>query len=672
MNEFLQRLIERKLVQWTVAYCASAFALVQLLDIVAQRFGWPDYLVRFTFIALAVGFFVTLVVAWYHGERGAQRVTGTELLILALLLALGGGFLWRFAGASHERIVRPDAAPAATATAPSPAAISERSIAVLPFVNMSTEKDSEFFTAGIHEDILTKLALIRELHVVSRTSVMQYRDTTKPIREIARDLGVANILEGSVQRAGNRVRVTGQLVRAATDEHIWANSYDRDLTDMFSIQSELATAIAQALSTVLSPAEKQLVDSRPTENLAAYDAYAKAREQLQQGSTAGFLNLEPLLQTAVLLDPKFAQAWAELASVHARLYFDDIDRTSARLEKAKAAIDKAVSLAPDDPTVIQKLGDYYYYGYRDYKRASEQYQRLVDQYPNSAPAFASLGFIHRRQGRWSDALAELRRAVQLEPSNIRYSSALMETLEGLDLYDEAEAVQRQIVAQAPDSLRQTALLAVLPFVARGSLTEYQAWLAQIRADPRQEATVQFLRVRFGYRTGDLETAIRILREQRGKDGSGDRQWSDDVDFAGMLWLHGDTAEARTVAEKALVTGQAEAERQPSATTWQSLSTAFVVLGNNAEALRCAQAAKDLVPESEDAWTGPAFSLHYAKILAWVGEKDRALAELARLLRTPNSANIYELQRDPGWRVLRGNPRFEALVKDPANNAPLLP
>src|SRR5450432_4371642 len=199
MNELLKRLKQRKLVQWAVAYVAAAFALLQGIDIVAQQFGWPDGVRRGTTLALFLGFFVTLVLAWYHGERGAQRVTGTELLILALLLAIGGGFLWRFAGASRERVARYDALPAATAVSPASAVIAEKSIAVLPFENRSEDKANAYFADGVQDEILTRLSKIADLKVISRTSTQHYKSAPENLPEIARQLGVAHILEGSVQ-----------------------------------------------------------------------------------------------------------------------------------------------------------------------------------------------------------------------------------------------------------------------------------------------------------------------------------------------------------------------------------------------------------------------------------------------------------------------------------------
>ena len=279
MNEFLQRLKERKLVQWTVAYVAAAFALLQGIDIVAQRFDWPEQTMRFVIIALSVGLFVTLVLAWYHGERGAQRVTGTELLILALLLAIGGGFLWRFSGTSREPIV----------TTISPAvAIPKKSIAVLPFENLSRDPDNAYFVDGIQDEILTRLAKISALKVISRTSTMRYASRPDNLREIAKQLGVANILEGSVQRAGGAMRVNVQLIETESDSHLWAESYDRDIKNIFSVESEVAQAVADALKATLLPAESARIANVPTKNPAAYDLFLKGQylfSQLQNSAS---------------------------------------------------------------------------------------------------------------------------------------------------------------------------------------------------------------------------------------------------------------------------------------------------------------------------------------------------------------------------------------------------
>lgn len=546
-----------------------------------------------------------------------------------------------------------------------------KSVAVLPFENMSEGKEGAFFADGIHEDILTNLALVRELRVVSRTSVMQYRSTTKPIKQIAQELGVAYVLEGSVRRAGNRVRVSGQLINARTDEHVWAKAYDRDLTDIFTIQGELAEAIAGALSAALSPQEKSLLERRLTGNLAAYDAYVKARELRLRAIIPDRNEIEPLLQKAVQLDPKFSAAWAELGAFYAYLYFNEKDHTADRLAKAKTAIDTAVRLAPDAPEVIEKLGDYYYYGYRDYARATEQYQRLAVLRPNDAEVFGSIGLIYRRQGRWPEALSNLRRAVQIEPRNLRHVRALQQLAQALDLWEEAEAVQRHVVELQPESLPDAAFLAVVPFLARGSTKEGLDLLARTKPGPSQEGLILYLRETWARVTGDLKLAIQLDQQQRYFDGFGEPHWSQDVTAAFVLAAHGDTAAARARAEQALPVMKAELDKQPtSAGLWVGLSGAYTLLGDKAQALRAAQKAVELVPESADAVAGTTYSQNLASCLAYLGEKDRAIAELARLLRTPYGENIYVARCSPAWFPLHGDPRFEALVNDPKNNAPL--
>src|SRR3954447_14735737 len=262
MNAFLQRLKQRKLVQWAIAYVAAAFALLQGIDIVAQRFGWPDSIERILIIASCLGFFVVLVLAWYHGERGVQRMTGAELLILAILLLLGGGFLWRYAAAAQPKIVSTSvASPSSIAPAP---AIPEKSIAVLPFDSLSEDKSNAYFAEGIQDEILTKLAAIGDLKVISRTSTAKYKSKPEDLKIVSRQLGVAHVLEGSVQRAENKVRVNVQLIDARADTHLWAKSYDRDVKDIFTVESEVSQEIADALQARLSPNEANLIAAAPT------------------------------------------------------------------------------------------------------------------------------------------------------------------------------------------------------------------------------------------------------------------------------------------------------------------------------------------------------------------------------------------------------------------------
>jgi TolB-like protein len=346
VGDFFERLKQRKLVQWALAYAAAAFALIQVLDIVAQRFGWPESVERFAIVAMAVGFFLTLVLAWYHGERGAQKTTSTELLILTLLLTIGGVVAWRLAPAPNQQVSTSRGTTAANAA--SAAAIPDKSVAVLPFENLSSDKDNAFFAAGMQDEVITKLAKIGALKVISRTSTQHYASSPDNLPEIARELGVANILEGSVQRAGDLVHINVQLIHAATDDHLWAEVYDRKLDNIFGVEGEVAGTIAEKLNAKLTGAEQAAIEKKPTENLAAYDAYLRGRALELTGYD--FDNVRQVAMNyldAVREDPKFALAWSHLAQMAGYLYFNHVAPQKYTAEMVKQAADTAIALQPD-------------------------------------------------------------------------------------------------------------------------------------------------------------------------------------------------------------------------------------------------------------------------------------------------------------------------------------
>jgi TolB-like protein/Flp pilus assembly protein TadD len=569
-------------------------------------------------------------------------------------------------------VAAPTAAPAAAATSAPPAAqeaVDAKSIAVLPFENMSEDKDNAFFTDGVHEDVLTNLSFIKDLHVTSRTSVMQYKGTTKSIKEIGRELGVAYVLEGSVRREGNKVRVTGQLIDARTDEHVWAKAYDRDLNDIFAIQGELAQAIADALQSVLSPATKELLTRRPTENTEAYDDYVKARQIRASRFLGAQEESTTLLEAAVRLDPKFAQAWAELGSRRAFAYFND-KKTDEQLRQAKDAIDTATALAPDDPAVIEGAGDFYYYAHRDYVRATEQYMRLAQLRPNDASVFESLGLIQRREGRFLEAIENLRRGMKLDPTNTENQSAYLEVLNAVRRYDEYHAGLKKALAENPGSLELVVVNAVSFFTSSGSKVEIEDFIHSPVPSGADKAVVLYLKKSSAVVIGDWEEFKRLDGLQRYFDGNAqDPRFDQDVNAAQDLAESGDMDAARKRAAEALVLLKAAEAQQPeNADIWSGLSLAYALLGKKEEALSAGKKAMELLPTSSDAVQGPSIELGYAVTLAWVGEKDEALARFQRLFGVPYGANVY-IGRTFG-RPLHGDPRYEAMLNDPKNNAPI--
>jgi TolB-like protein/Flp pilus assembly protein TadD len=554
-----------------------------------------------------------------------------------------------------------------------PPAISNKSIAVLPLDNMSDDKDTGFFADGVHEDLLTNLALVPELKVISRTSVMQYRNTKKTIKEIGEELGVAYVLEGSVRRAGNKVRVTGQLINTRTDEHVWAESYDRDLTDIFSIQAELSKKIAGALSIAISPETKKFLERKPTENPVAYDFYLQGRDlrnRSASGSAPQLKEAELLFANAVQQDPKFAAAWGELAGVHALHAFWGIDGSPERLAQGDAAIARAEQLAPDTPDVIRSVGTYAYYAHRDYAKATAQYEKISRLQPNDPTAFYSLGLIQRRQGRWAESLPNLRRAVALDPTNAGYVRGLFQSLYSCRRWDDARAAQQRLVELLPGNLRERLMLAELDFDATGSPRGCDEFLAQLSPAERAAPVAIFFRKAWALNRGDYAEFTRLdqlqpnFEEEESKALSG-------VIAAGVYQVTGDTTAFRNRLAPALAECRAKVKQEPAnIVASANLAQLEVLAGNAKEGLRIALQCATLLPLDRDAVDGPTYQLVLAVVYAATGDKDHAIATLTELLRHPSNFSVSNLRTITPFKSLEGDPRYEALLNNPKNNAPL--
>ena len=568
--------------------------------------------------------------------------------------------------------VLPAPAVAAPPAAPAPR-LADKSIAVLPFTNMSEDKDNAFFADGVHEDVLTNLALIRELRVVSRTTVQSYRGTAKPMKQIAQELGVTYILEGSVRRVGNKVRVTGQLIHAATDEHVWAQTYDRDLTDIFTIQSELSQQIAGALKAALSPEEKVFIARKPTTVSAAYDEYLKGRATRNRsptGSKAALASAERSFQQAVTLDPDFAAAWGELAVVHALRVFWGHDTSPVRRAQGEDAIARAVRLAPEAPEVIRLAGTYAYYAHRDYAKATENYEKVLRLQPNDPTGYMSLGLIQRRQGRWAESIVNLRKAVELDPANVTYVRNLLASARYGRRWDEARAMQQRLVALLPGQLREQWFLAQLEWEQTGSTHALDQLMAAMPAADRDSELGRFLRAAWALNRDDYEEFKRLDALQPAYPDEVAPVLSA-INAATYHYARGDQAAARTRIEPFVAAARAQVQAEPD--NFRAVGTLGALeffLGNTAEALRLARQAVDLMPESKDALDGPGGRYYLAAGYALAGDKDRALAELAHLFTVPNGVTVHATRSDPSFFRLRGDPRFEALLNDPKNGAPL--
>ncbi|MBI4622985.1 MAG: TIR domain-containing protein [Verrucomicrobia bacterium] len=566
-----------------------------------------------------------------------------------------------------------------SAVGPAKAEAKSKSIAVLPFANLSDEKEANaFFADGIHEDILTSLSNIRELRVTSRTTAAQYRDTKKSLRQIGEEIQVAYILEGSVRRAGNRVRITGQLINAATDEHLWAKSYDRELTDIFAVQAELAKAIASELHAAISPQEKSALERRPTENLAAYDLYLKARalRNLARPTPADIAERKRLLERALELDPKFLQTWTELAS------WENLQALRARspeqLARAKAAVDTAVRLAPESPDALLALAEYNYRCREDFPAAARQLEQLEALRPNDAFVVAMHAAVQQAQGRWTDSLVSFRRATELDPGNLRHVFDLAWLLGGGRRFEEAITARRRILDRTPNDLSERFTLGWLVYMASGDTREMDGFIRHLETERNDSIAAIGRRKSWAIRCGNAVEAKRLDREHADR-GAGVLQA---VNMAVLLAAEGDVAAAKArlqefpAAQRKIVTQQPE-----NFGAWATLAQMEALLGNKAEALRCARRTIELTQSGHMRIRNVAAS-YLAFVEAWVGEKDAAIARYARQLQIPYGftvsgfqdlaglATIHVMKRHPAFAPLRGDPRWEALLNDPKNNAPL--
>jgi TolB-like protein/Tfp pilus assembly protein PilF len=670
MNEFLQRLKQRKIVQWSLTYAAAAFAVLQGIDIVAQRFGWPAQAMRFVIIALSIGLFITMVLAWYHGERGAQHINGTELLILALLLSLGGIFLWRYAGTLDGAVASP-VGPVASGVPAAPAVeISQKSIAVLPFENLSEDKANGYFVDGIQDEVITRLAKIGELRVISRTSTQRYKTRPENLAQIARELGVSHLVEGTVQRAGDRVRINVQLIRAPNESHLWAEIYDRQLTDIFAVQSELATRIAQSLQATLSGAERLAVAEKPTSNLAAYDAYLRGIDLLSRpGQTEE--NQRKAIDAygeAVRLDPQFAQAWAALSQADAALYFLQFDASAERKAAARSAAETATRLAPSSIETLLANAYLRYHVERDYDGAGLLFEKIHREVPSNSEALTALARIARRQSRWNESLHLYEQAAQLNPRDVYLCNDRAWTFSMLRKYGAtADMIARSLAISPNDP--EVLVSKVKLLQTTGDLPGARAVLANIPSGAAggQADSLRVTQLLWERSYGE---AARLLESQIAKQRSAAPA---DVPFsqallgdARSLGGNKEGAQQAYLAAKAALEGLRKGQPQ-SPFVAAALAFSEAGLGNKEAALHEAERAVSLLPSATDPVFGPGMEENLAAVEARVGESERAIGRIERLLSIPYGAfplTTAALRLDPTWDPLRSHPRFKAVIEGP--------
>ena len=678
-SNFFAELKRRNVIRAAILYLGAVWALAQGISQLGPSLGMPEWATRWFLVAASIGFPFWIAFAWFYEftPEGLKREseidpaksithhTGRKLdfaiigvLTVAVVLLLTDRFVLRHG--VNETTAGP---------------ILEKSIAVLPFENLSSDKENAYFTDGVQDEILTHLAKVGDLKVISRTSVMQYKTgVARNLRNIGQELGVAHVLEGSVQRAAKSIRVNVQLIDARNDRHEWAEDYDRDLADVFAIQSEIAEAIAQQLQAKLSPAEKNAVEQRPTSDLTAFEEYSRAKTLMTTGTIGStderhLLQAIDLLNSAVARDPSFHAAYAALVQAHDQIYANYSDHTPARLALAEAALQRATELRPDAPETHSVRASHLYGAYRDYKRALREVEAARAGLPNSAGVYSMIGFIKRRQGKWEEGIRGLKQAIALDPLSTYLISQLAWSYDGLRRYPEEKATLQHILDITPDDVTAGAALAFVDLSWRADTAPLHQFIDRLRAERASSVPD----------VGDSWFACALA----------ERDWPAAEQALGTLghnpcWLDSAISFSPTFGEGLLARAMNDEVRARKAFTAARLEQEQVVqeqkdygpplcilglvdaaLGNREAALQEGRRALELLPIEKDPVSGYELRAYFAVIAAWAGEKDLALAELRTAGRTCGAngiANYGVLKLLPFWDPLRGDPRFEQFVQ----------
>jgi TolB-like protein/Flp pilus assembly protein TadD len=656
MSGFFEEIKRRKVYRVAVAYAVVAGGSIQLASAVFPAWELPSWALRLVIILLLIGFPISLILAWAlevtpQGIRTTpqlpmvprRRRNVIALVAIGVVVSAAAG-IFLLPRASARKL--------------------DKSIAVLPFESFSEDKENAFFADGIQDDILTNLSKIGDLRVISRTSVMPYRGKEKNVREIGKALGVSTLLEGSVRKDGNRVRVNVQLINAANDEHIWSEVYDRDLTDVFAIQTDLAQKIAKELQAKLSPSEKAQMTRKPTENGEAYLAFVQAHTLHRHlDDNEKLLQAEQLYERALHLDGNFALAAAQLSRLESWIY-RSMDPTPSRREKARSLAERALALQPDSPEGHLARGFSYYYGDRDYENALKEFAIAQRGLPNDAEVYLANGAIQRRQGKWKESNANLEKAVSLNPNDIWPLQNLALNYEVQRDFAAANKTVDRALKLDPDSLSLWSIKAQMAIAENGNLEIAKKVVADLKPEHAKGylagSAVQILFLQRKFAEG-LRAAEEINDDQLAKDpealptkytviGIGKKVLGDEAGAREAFLT------AKRLAEKYVSDAPNEAARH------SKLAAVLAWLGEKEAAIAEGIRATELLPESVDAFDGPKITEALAEVYCIVGEHDKAIDLLDHLLSRPSFVTVASLKVMPMWDWLRDNPRFAELLK----------
>ena len=660
MTGFFEEVKRRKVYRVAVAYVIAAGGIIQLASAAFPAWELPNWSLRLVIVLLLIGFPIALILAWAfdvtsQGIKATPAVAapGSHLRRNIIMLVATGIIISAAAGF----FLLPRAA----------ARKIDKSIAVLPFENLSDDKENAYFADGIQDDVLTNLSKIGDLKVISRTSVMPFRGKTQNLREIGKTLGVSNILEGSVRRSGNRVRINVQLIDATTDEHLWASDYDRDLTDVFAIQTDLAQKISEALQAKLSPVEKSRMERKPTENGEAYLAFVQAHNLQNAVEDLGKLKQsEQLYARAVELDPKFALAIARYSQLESWIVHT-FERTTERRQKARALALRALQLQPDLPEAHLAMGFSLYYGDNDFEGALKEFEIAQRDLPNEAEGYLALGSIQRRMGKWPESNASLEKAASLDPKDSWVLQNLALSYQTLRDFDAANKTIDRGLKVNPDGFGLWEIKSKLAIAEKGDLSVAERAFQAVKSIPMNNK--EKLRIA----GGRLDV---FLLERKYQEALQEAEGLSDGILAGIpaalcgkYYLVGfarkalhDEAGARAALLKAKDLVEAQLKQSPDSPDLRiQRAKVLAYLGEKDAALTEARRATEILPESKDAFGGPEIAEGVAEVCAVVGENTRAIELLDGLLSRPSPVTVALLKLSPAWDPLRKDPRFQALI-----------
>ncbi len=685
LKGFFAELRRRNVYKVAAGYAVIAWLLIQIATQVFPFFGVPSWLIRLFVLVVVLGFPIALVIAWAfemtpEGMKRTENIppdvrlpqwTRRKFALFLTITAAIAASLWLF------QLLRPRSQQLSRAGLPSAqrvAAIPQKSIAVLPFANLSSEKENAYFAEGIQDEILNRLSKIADLKVISRTSTEHYKTAPENLRDIGRELGVANILEGSVQKNGQSVRVNVQLIKAANDSHLWGDVYDRKLTDLFSVESEVAKAIAEQLQARLTGAEKEVIAARPTNNPDAYDAYLRGLAYTVK--TGGItpsksLGAQKHLREAVRLDPKFALAWALLSYVDAIGYItQSLQPTAALREETRVAAETALTLKPDLGEALVAKGYYYYGCLKDYESAARYFERARQFLPNNSRIPESLAYVMRRRGQWQKSESYFNQAEQLDPRNANLLTQHVLSYLLLGRFPEAMRKLDQVLDITPDDQDTIALKAAV-FQAQGNLAEASSLLAPLRAPADQPFIIETQAYQ-AILERRPETVIRQLKEILARPDPSLGYFNGELRFW-LGWAQqvaGETNAAKQSWQQARSELEQFLKTQPqNFALLDDLALTNMGLGDEAAAFAFAERASRANPTEQDAMYGP-FSIEItARIAAWAGDPERALASLERLVSVPYRGPLVWvrpltpalLRLDPIFDPIRADPRFQKMI-----------